>query len=127
MKQNGVHGWKRQRSLAPETGRLTPGQVLAGRFTIVRFLARGGMGEVYEARDSFLKGDRAALKTIGLSDAATGLEDRFEKEVLLARQVIHPNVCPIYDLFFCEPEGGCLCFLTRRLHERLLTRSQLVW
>lgn len=106
---------ERQRSLAPETGRLTPGQVLAGRFTIVRFLARGGMGEVYEARDSFLKGDRVALKTIGLSDAATGLEDRFEKEVLLARQVIHPNVCPIYDLFFCEPEGGCLCFLTMKL------------
>src|SRR5262245_9638686 len=26
-----------------------PGSVLAGRFRIIRFLARGGMGEVYEA------------------------------------------------------------------------------
>ena len=106
---------ERQRSLAPETGRLAPGQVLAGRFTIVRFLARGGMGEVYEARDSFLKGDRVALKTIGLSDPASGLEDRFEKEVLLARQVVHPNVCPIYDLFLCDSGEDCLCFLTMKL------------
>ena len=43
--------------------RLEPGEVLAGRFTVRRFIARGGMGEVYEAFDSVL-GERVALKTL---------------------------------------------------------------
>src|SRR5262249_39744920 len=30
---------------------LQPGRLLAGRFKIVRFIARGGMGDVYEAED----------------------------------------------------------------------------
>src|SRR5262245_8522191 len=37
------------------TGRLSPGQVLNDRFFIVRFIAKGGMGEVYEAEDRFLQ------------------------------------------------------------------------
>src|ERR1700744_1995121 len=32
-------------------GGLTPGQVLIGRFVIVRYIAKGGMGEVYAAED----------------------------------------------------------------------------
>src|SRR5690348_10625395 len=38
------------RSKQPEQG-LVEGEVLAGRFRIVRFIAKGGMGEVYEAED----------------------------------------------------------------------------
>ena len=40
-----------------------PGEVVAYRFRIVRFLARGGMGELYEAEDLELH-ERVALKTI---------------------------------------------------------------
>src|SRR5689334_16889166 len=39
------------------------GQVVSGRYSIVRFLGRGGMGEVYEAEDQDLK-ERVALKTL---------------------------------------------------------------
>jgi hypothetical protein len=35
---------------------LQPGETLVGRFAVVRFIAHGGMGAVYEASDS---GDRA--------------------------------------------------------------------
>src|SRR6202034_836070 len=43
--------------------RLTPGEVLAGRFRIVTFVAAGGMGEVYKAEDLLL--DRmVALKLL---------------------------------------------------------------
>ena len=41
----------------------SPGDLLAGRYRIVRFVARGGMGEVYEAQDLEL-GERVALKTV---------------------------------------------------------------
>lgn len=73
--------------------------VVASRFRIVRFLARGGMGEVYEAEDLELH-ERVALKSIRselLNDEKSS--DRFKREVHLARQVTHPNVCRIYELF----------------------------
>src|SRR5688500_8698238 len=41
----------------------TPGQVVAGRFRIVRFIGRGGMGNVYQADDLELK-EPVALKTV---------------------------------------------------------------
>jgi DNA-binding response OmpR family regulator len=75
------------------------GDVVAFRFRIVRYLARGGMGELYEAEDLELR-ERVALKTI-LSAIAD--DERsvllFKREVHLARQVTHPNVCRIYDVF----------------------------
>ena len=36
-------------------GRFQPAQLIADRFCVVRFIARGGMGEVYEARDQFFR------------------------------------------------------------------------
>ena len=77
----------------------SPGDLLADRFRIRRFLARGGMGEVYEAEDMELR-EEVAVKTIRsevLED--THALDRFKREVHLAKQVTHPNVCRIFDLF----------------------------
>jgi hypothetical protein len=79
--------------------RLSEGEVLAGRFRIIRFIASGGMGEVYEAEDQELR-EHVAVKTIRPEiliqpDAVA----RFKREVHLARQVTHPNVCRIFDLF----------------------------
>jgi tetratricopeptide (TPR) repeat protein len=103
-------------SALPPSGRLKPGQVLIDRFVIVRFIAKGGMGEVYEAADSFLQGVHVALKTI-LPQIADdpALRQRFEREVLLAREVSHPNLCPIYDIFHCEQLPPDFLFLTMKL------------
>jgi len=95
---------------------LYPNEVIAGRFRIVQFLARGGMGEVFEAVDLHLQNKHCALKTIRpelASDPAMRL--RFEREVLLAREVQHPNVCPTYDLFHLEGPRGPLTILTMKL------------
>ena len=76
---------------------LSVGERVLGRYEIRRFIARGGMGEVYEAFDLLLD-ERVALKTL----ASTVLDDdraafRFKGEVRLARKVTHPNVCRILE------------------------------
>jgi eukaryotic-like serine/threonine-protein kinase len=95
---------------------LADGELVLGRFKIVRLLGLGGMGEVYEAEDRFLRGVNVALKTILRNVAADpDLQKRFEREVLLAHEVTHPNLCPIYTIFHCdEPPPGFL-FLTMKL------------
>lgn len=83
-----------------------PGEVLTERYRIVSFLARGGMGEVYEAEDLELRQD-VALKTIGAGlGEESGVVDRFKREIALARMVTHPNVCRIFDLGTHRPDGG---------------------
>jgi serine/threonine protein kinase len=100
-----------------DLARLREGEVLASRFVVVRLLAKGGMGAVYEAHDSILRA-RVALKLIrsDLSDDAIAL-DRFRREVLLGRQVSHPNVCRVYELYETLTTSG--------LHVRFLTMELL--
>jgi tetratricopeptide (TPR) repeat protein/TolB-like protein len=79
--------------------RLSEGEVLAERFRIIRFIASGGMGEVYEAEDQELR-EHVALKTVRPEILVQpNAMARFKREVHLARQVTHPNVCRIFDLF----------------------------
>ncbi len=92
---------------------LEPGEVLAERFVIVRWLGAGGMGEVYEAEDRAL-GSRVAIKTIRPEIAGDPqVLARFRREVNLARQVTHPNVCRVFDLAHGQRSNGtALDFLT---------------
>jgi serine/threonine-protein kinase len=83
--------------------RFIPGREIAGRYRIVSLLGKGGMGEVYRADDLKL-GQPVALKF--LPPALEMNPDRLGRllnEVRLARQVSHPNVCRVYDVF--EVEG----------------------
>ncbi|MCM2270089.1 MAG: serine/threonine-protein kinase, partial [Thermoanaerobaculia bacterium] len=86
---------------------------------IVRFVARGGMGEVYEAEDVELRG-RIALKTIHPAAVAEGgAVERFKREIQLARRVTHPNVCRIFDVGYhgAAPGAPPHVFLTMELLE----------
>jgi eukaryotic-like serine/threonine-protein kinase len=83
----------------PVTAVFQPNQLLAGRFRVIRFVARGGMGEVYEAEDEELK-ERVAVKTARFENVQTFHEvERFRREIQLARKVTHPNVCRTFDVF----------------------------
>src|SRR5262245_9110026 len=77
---------------------LTAGDVIAERYRITKLIGRGGMGEVYEARDLLLKED-VALKTLrGDLAGDETLLLRFQQEISIARKVTHPNVCRIFEV-----------------------------
>jgi len=79
-------------------GRLDPGQVLASRYRIVELVGTGGMGAVYHAEDLTL-GQPVALKLLPAEVSANpDMLERFRREVRLARQITHPNVCRVYDI-----------------------------
>lgn len=81
-----------------DNARFVPGTILADRYRIVGLLGKGGMGEVYRADDLKL-GQPVALKFLPdhlLSDGAALA--RFHREVRVARQVSHKNVCRVYDI-----------------------------
>jgi Tol biopolymer transport system component len=79
--------------------RFTPGTLLCDRFEIIARIGQGGMGSVYEATDRSL-GGRIALKMLLPRDAGDErARRRFFREIDLARQVTHPNVCRLFDLY----------------------------
>ena len=73
------------------------GELIAGRYELGKRLGRGGMGEVWAARDRTLHRD-VALKLLDLDEAAhPELPQRFEREAVAAAQINHPNVAALYD------------------------------
>lgn len=77
----------------------SPGDLLAGRFRVIAFLNEGAVGEVYEAEDTELK-VRVAVKVLRPEIAHDPVEmERFRREIHLAREVTHRNVCRTFDLF----------------------------
>jgi serine/threonine-protein kinase len=94
------------------------GEMIEGRFEIVRHLGTGGMGEVYEAID--LQLGRVALKTIRPDTTGSAqILARFKKEIQLARRVTSPHVCRMHELHMPSPgaKGPQIPFLTMELLE----------
>ncbi len=87
---------------------LAPGASVGDRYRIEELVGVGGMGMVYRAHDERLDLP-VALKLLRPEVAAGDqAERRFVRELVLARQVSHPNVVRIHDL----GEDGALRFLT---------------
>ena len=69
-----------------------------GHYTILSRIGAGGMGEVYQARDTRL--DRLiAIKM--LSEGGAGNRDaaeRFDREARAIASLTHPNICTLFDV-----------------------------
>ncbi|MBT8136566.1 MAG: protein kinase [Gammaproteobacteria bacterium] len=86
-------------------------RLLADRYRIAGPIGAGGMGLVYRARDERLNVE-VAIKVLRPERAPDqALLERFERELLLAREVSHPNVVRIHDI----GQDGDLHFITMDL------------
>ena len=89
---------------------LLPGTRL-GRYEITSFVAAGGMGEVYRAKDPSLDRD-IAIKVLPADVAAdAGRRARFEREAQMAAGLNHPGIVTIHSV---EHDGGRV-FITMEL------------
>jgi serine/threonine-protein kinase len=90
---------------APEDDDPLLGQVLADSYEVTRLLGEGGMGRVYEARHTRLRGKRFAVKFL-YPDLARQPEvvTRFQREAEAASAIAHPNVVEVLDVNV-TPEG----------------------
>ncbi|RYZ09191.1 MAG: hypothetical protein EOO73_05380 [Myxococcales bacterium] len=73
---------------------LTPGLVLAERFSVERFARRGGMGAIYRGRD-LRTGLPVAIKTIGRMDRDSRM--RFAREIGILAELSHPGIVLYLD------------------------------
>ncbi len=68
-----------------------------GRYVVVREIARGGMGVVYEAEDPQLK-RRVAIKTLPEGDVREDDLARFRREATIAAGLQHSNIVAIHEV-----------------------------
>src|SRR5258708_37878687 len=103
-----MHGFLLQPLYPPEDAEhpIQPGELLEGRFRIVREVARGGMGIVYEAVDEKLE------RRIAIKCARTGFRKRLPPEVRHASEISHPNVCKIFEIHTASTREGEIDFIT---------------
>jgi serine/threonine protein kinase len=88
-----------------------PGELLDGRFRIVREVAQGGMGVVYEAVDEKLN------RPAAIKGAKVGFGKRLPHEVRNATKISHANVCKTFEIHTAATKHGEIDFLTMEFIE----------
>ncbi len=95
-----------QLALAAVEARLTGAPLrsprVGDRYDVLGLLGRGGMGEVYRARDRELDRE-VALKLVRPSTARATAHARLVAEARVLAQLAHPNVVAVFDVVI-EPE-----------------------
>jgi eukaryotic-like serine/threonine-protein kinase len=70
---------------------LAPGSKL-GPYEILAQIGAGGMGEVYQARDTRLN------RIVAVKVSSQQFSERFEREARVIASLNHPNICTLYDV-----------------------------
>src|SRR5579863_5336465 len=63
-----------------------------GPYELVSPIGKGGMGEVWKARDTRLQRD------VAIKFCAHEFSDRFQREARAIAALNHPNICTLYDI-----------------------------
>src|SRR5258707_1188951 len=70
---------------------LTPGTTL-DHYEILELIGKGGMGEVYRARDTRLP------REVAIKVSAEKFTERFAREAKIIASLNHPNICTLFDV-----------------------------
>src|SRR5262249_55727984 len=83
------------------------GQMVFGRYTLVKVLGRGGMGIVWQGRGEELERDVALkfLHDLMIQDRA--LLDQLKRETKRCLELTHPHIVRIHD-FVHDERSGCI-------------------
>ena len=92
-----------------------------GRYQLIARLGRGGMGEVYKARDTALKRPVAVKRLIRSLSEDENARHRFLKEAQHAAQLNHQHIAAVYDVLEAREE----VFLVMEYVEGLTLRETL--
>lgn len=75
------------------------GKIFAGRYRIIRQIGRGGMADVYLARDLILDGEEVAVKVLRTNYQTDQIAvQRFQREARAMAELDHPNIVRISDI-----------------------------
>jgi serine/threonine-protein kinase len=81
------------------------GQLVAGRYRVVKRLGEGGMGEVYLGMHEAIE-KKVALKVLRREySQKPDIVTRFQQEAISASRIKHPNVLDVFD--FGQLDNGC--------------------
>ncbi|HSO32141.1 MAG TPA: serine/threonine-protein kinase [Labilithrix sp.] len=76
---------------------IPPATLLAGKIRLIQRIGRGGMGDVWIARNEATQAE-VAVKTLQRTERTPLHDERFRREARLAATVSHRNVVRIFDL-----------------------------
>ena len=103
------------------------GDVVGGRYRLIKHIATGGMAVVWLADDSYL-GRQVAVKLLrdNLANDPT-VRERLRREAIAMAGIVHPNIVAVYD---CIDHGGNLAVIMeyvpgKSLREILNSRKRL--
>src|SRR5437762_9364050 len=83
------------------------GQIVFGRYKLVKVLGRGGMGIVWLAHDEELERDVALKFLPDLMVLDRTLLDQLKRETKRCLELTHPHIVRIYD-FIHDERSGCI-------------------
>ncbi|MBI2569931.1 MAG: serine/threonine protein kinase [Candidatus Schekmanbacteria bacterium] len=70
-----------------------------GRFEVRRRIGQGGMGEVFLCFDGLLQGEVALKVLFAHLRRDPAITERFRREAVAARMLVHPNIVRVFDLY----------------------------
>jgi len=87
---------------------LKNGEILRGRYKISERIGQGGMGSIYLADDTRLKGRQCALKEVEYDHALpenirNEAREQFLREATILARLDHPNLPKVSDFFSSGP------------------------
>ena len=75
--------------------KLERGSLIANRYAVIQTLGRGGMANVYKAKDRKL--DRLVTVKVMREDLDASFAERFHKEAQSVARLAHPNIVKVFD------------------------------